>query len=172
MLTKNIQLHNSTLDTDRHNLRSFFAASSAQNYFPIARMLSFFCDIRDKSAIFNILRQNMTIFDIGNLIEREEIKRKWENEESECLSISSFSLHFLLIFSFSLHFLTARLPGCHKLWNPSKHTFKEQRWSLMLLYFPCPHNHNQGPEPTPFNLNSLSMWANPSSSSNQSNYEL
>ena len=26
----------------------------------------FFCDIRDKSAVFNILRQNETIFDIGN----------------------------------------------------------------------------------------------------------
>ena len=37
-----------------------------QNFFLIARMLSSFCDIRDKSAVFNILRQNETIFDIGN----------------------------------------------------------------------------------------------------------
>ena len=90
-------------------------------------MLSFFCDIRDKSAIFNILRQNMTIFDIGNLIEREEIKRKWGNVKSKSLFISSFSPHFLILFpfphslsisSFSLHFLAARLPGCNKLCNP------------------------------------------------------
>ena len=50
----------------RHNLRSFLAANLTQNYFLIAHMLSFFCDIRDKSAVFNILRQNVTIFDIGN----------------------------------------------------------------------------------------------------------
>ena len=59
------------------------------------------------------------------LIERDKIKRKWENVESESLSISSyslhfisissFSLHFLFIFSFSLHFLAA----CHKLCNPA-----------------------------------------------------
>ena len=49
----------------RHNLWSFLAANTTQNYFLIARMLSF-CDIRDKRAIFNMLRQNMTIFDIGN----------------------------------------------------------------------------------------------------------
>ena len=40
--------------------------------------------------------------------EREEIKRKWGNLESEFLSTSSFSLHFLFIFSFSLHFLEGR----------------------------------------------------------------
>ena len=34
--------------------------------FPISKNVSFFCDIRDKSAVFDILRQNMTIFDIGN----------------------------------------------------------------------------------------------------------
>ena len=28
--------------------------------------VKFFCDIRSKSAVFNILRQNMTISDIGN----------------------------------------------------------------------------------------------------------
>ena len=33
----------------------------------------------------------------------------------ESLSISSFSLHFLLTFSFSLFFLAARLPGYHNL---------------------------------------------------------
>ena len=43
-------------------------------------------------------------------IEREEIKRKWENVESEPLSIYSFALHFLFIFSFSFHFLAASLP--------------------------------------------------------------
>ena len=35
-------------------------------------------------------------------------KRKWGNLESEFLSTSSFSLHFLFIFSFSLHFLEGR----------------------------------------------------------------
>ena len=39
--------------------------NSTQNYCLTARML-IFCDIRDKSAVFNILRQNVTIFDIGN----------------------------------------------------------------------------------------------------------
>ena len=34
-----------------------------------------FCDIRDKSAVFNILRQNETIFEEMDR-EREEIKRK------------------------------------------------------------------------------------------------
>ena len=51
--------------TGRHNLRSFLAENSTQNYFLIARMFSF-CDIRDKNAVFNILRQNVTNFDIGN----------------------------------------------------------------------------------------------------------
>ena len=53
------------LNPGRHNLRSFLAENSAQNYFLIARMFSF-CDIRDKNAVFNILRQNVTNFDIGN----------------------------------------------------------------------------------------------------------
>ena len=48
-----------------HNLWSFLAVNSTQNYFLMARML-IFCDIRDKSAVFNILRQNETIFDLGN----------------------------------------------------------------------------------------------------------
>ena len=52
----------SVLAPGRHNLQSFLAANSTQNYFLIARMLSF-CDIRDKSAVFNILRQNETIFE-------------------------------------------------------------------------------------------------------------
>ena len=63
------------------------------------------------------------------LIEREEVKRKGENVESESLSIPSLSLHFLsissfsllffFIFSFSLHFLTARLAGWHNLCSPA-----------------------------------------------------
>ena len=28
--------------------------------------VKFFCDIRDKSAVFNILRHNVAFFDIGN----------------------------------------------------------------------------------------------------------
>ena len=54
----------------------------------------------------NILRQNKTSFDIGNV-----------------LSISPFSLPFLFIFWFSLHFLSAWLPGCHNLCNPGLKTF-------------------------------------------------
>ena len=49
----------------RHNLRSFLAENSTQNYFLIARMFSF-CDICDKNAVFNILRQNVTNFDKEN----------------------------------------------------------------------------------------------------------
>ena len=48
-----------------HNLRRFLAANSTQNYFLIARML-IFCDIRDKSDVFNILWQKETFFDKGN----------------------------------------------------------------------------------------------------------
>ena len=33
---------------------------------PHSAYVKFFCDIRDKSAIFKILRQNVTNFDIGN----------------------------------------------------------------------------------------------------------
>ena len=51
--------------TGRYNLRSFLAENSAQNYFLIARMFSS-CDIRDKNAVFDILRQNVTNFDLGN----------------------------------------------------------------------------------------------------------
>ena len=40
----------------------------------------YFCDIRDKIAVFNILQQNVTNFDVGN----GERGRKWrENEEME-----------------------------------------------------------------------------------------
>ena len=43
--------------------------------FPHSAYVKFFCDIRDKSAVFNILRQNVTIFD-RKWIEREEIDRE------------------------------------------------------------------------------------------------
>ena len=99
-----------------HNLRSFLAANSTQNYFLIARMLSF-------------LWQFVTIWD--NFWCRKWIERKEKEKMRKCreslsissfslhfLSLSSFSLHFLFIFSFSLHFLAAWLPGCHKLCNP------------------------------------------------------
>ena len=48
-----------------HNMQSFLAANSTQNYFFIARMIIFY-DIRDKSDVFDILRQNETIFDTEN----------------------------------------------------------------------------------------------------------
>ena len=50
-------------NTVPHNLRSFLAANSTQNYFLIDY---FFCDNCNKSAIFNILRKNETIFGIEN----------------------------------------------------------------------------------------------------------
>ena len=34
--------------------------------FPHSAYVTFFCDLRDKSAVFNILRQNVTIFYIKN----------------------------------------------------------------------------------------------------------
>ena len=37
----------------------------------------FVCDIRDKSAVFNILQQNVTHFDVGN----GERIRKWRKRE-------------------------------------------------------------------------------------------
>ena len=62
------------------------------------------------------------------LLTMEGWDEQWGKVESESLSISSFSLHFisissfslnfLFIFSFTLHFLAARLQGCNKLWNP------------------------------------------------------
>ena len=51
--------------------------SDAMNYFLIARMLNFF-DICDKSVVFNILRQNVTIFEKGNGYRGRKYK---ENEE-------------------------------------------------------------------------------------------
>ena len=105
--------------TGRHNLRSFLAAISTQNYFLIARML-YFCDIRDKIAVFNILQQNVTNFDVGNgergrkwrqneEMEKEggngERMRKWrKREEMKRVNLSPFPLHFLLLYPFPLHF--------------------------------------------------------------------
>ena len=102
------------LDTGPHNLRSFLTANSTQNHFLIARMLSFLWHSQQKWHIKHFATKWDNSF-YRKWIEGEEIKKKWENVESETLSISSFSLHSLFIFSFSLHFLTARLPGWHKL---------------------------------------------------------
>ena len=44
--------------------------------FPHSAYVKFFCDIRDKSAIFNILRKNMTTFDIGNGFRGRKKKRE------------------------------------------------------------------------------------------------
>ena len=52
-------------ETGPHNLLSFLTANSTPNYFLMSHML-IFCDIRNKSAVFNILQQNETIFDIEN----------------------------------------------------------------------------------------------------------
>ena len=63
-----------------------------------------FCDICDKSAVFNILRQNETIFDL-EMDRKGGNKEKMRNVESESLFISSFPLNFLILCSFPLHFL-------------------------------------------------------------------
>ena len=99
---------------------SFLAANSTQNYFLIARMLSFLWHLRQKCRIqhFATKWDNLCC---RKWIEREGIKRKWGNVESVSLSISSFSLYFPFIFSFSLHFLTARLPGWHNLCSLVNH---------------------------------------------------
>ena len=59
------------------------------------------------------------------------MNREWGNVEIQCLSISSFPLHFpilspfplrfLFISSFSLHFLAARLQGCNDSCSPASH---------------------------------------------------
>ena len=73
-----------------------------------------FVTFAKKSAVFNILQQNETIFDIGNG-QREEIKRKWENVESESLSISSLSLHLTILSPFS-HSQAGRLAQLVQPW--------------------------------------------------------
>ena len=47
-----------------HNLRSFPVANSTQNYFLIARMLSFFVTFATKYRLF--AKKNETMFDLGN----------------------------------------------------------------------------------------------------------
>ena len=58
------------------------------------RVCKLFCDIRDKSAVFNILRQNVTIFDIGN---GQRGRKQTENEEILRVNLS---LHFLILSPF------------------------------------------------------------------------
>ena len=102
-------------ETGRRNLRSFLAVNSTQNYFLIARML-IFCDIRDKSAVFNILRQNVTE---GGNKEKMRKCREWISLHFLILSTFPHSLHFLFVFSFSLHFLASWMQGCRKFCNPA-----------------------------------------------------
>ena len=97
----------------RHNLRSFLAANSTQNYFLIAYMISSLWHSRQKCCIYH-----WDNYWYRKWIEREEIKRKWGKVESESLSISSFSLYFLSISSFSLHFLFIFLFSLHFLATP------------------------------------------------------
>ena len=46
-----------------YNLGSLLAANSTQNY---VKYVKFFCDICDKSAVFNILGQKEAIFYVGD----------------------------------------------------------------------------------------------------------
>ena len=75
----------------RHNLQSFIAANSTQNYFFIARMLSFLWHSRQKCRIYHFATK-CDKFLYRKWIEREEIKREWGNVEKEYLSISSSRL--------------------------------------------------------------------------------
>ena len=89
-----------------HNLRSFLAANSTQNHFLIAHV-KLFVTFATKVCLWHFATKYYNFW-YRKSTEREEIKRKWGNLESEFLSTSSFSLHFLFIFSFSLHFLEGR----------------------------------------------------------------
>ena len=89
----------------RHNLRSFLAANSTQNYFLIAHMI-IFCDIRDKSAVFNILRQNETIFKLGNG------QRGRKKKEMKRVNLSPFPHSLSISSSFSYSFSIFLQPGC------------------------------------------------------------
>ena len=71
-------------------------------------MLSFLWHSRQKCHIYHFVTK-CDKFWYRKWIEREGIKRKWGNVESESLSI----------FSFSLHSLASRMQGCSKLCNPS-----------------------------------------------------
>ena len=51
------------LEAGRQKLQSFLAANLTHNNFLGAHICLIFFDIRDKSAVFNILRQDETIFD-------------------------------------------------------------------------------------------------------------
>ena len=62
------------------------------------------------------------------------MEREWGNAESQSLSISSFSLHFLFISSFSLHFLAARLQGSSGLWHPGTDDTDDTWWNLTLSF--------------------------------------
>ena len=55
-----------SLLTRPSQLAEFSRSEFNPELFSHSAYVKFFCDIRDKSTIFNILRQNETIFDIGN----------------------------------------------------------------------------------------------------------
>ena len=76
-----------------HNKWSFLAVNSTQNYFLIARMLS-----------FQYFATKWDNFLYRKWIEREEIQRKW-GISHHFLILSPFPLHFLIISPFPLHFL-------------------------------------------------------------------
>ena len=100
------------------------------------RVCQVFCVIRDKSAVFNILRQNVTIFDKGN---GQRGRKQTENEEMRV----NLSLHFLILSPFPLLFLIlspfprARLQGSSRLRNPAEgyipvlhHSLKGGLWVI------------------------------------------
>ena len=75
------------METGRHNLRSFLAANLTQNYFLIAQ-LSFLWHSWQQCRIKQYATKCVNIW-YRKWKEREEIKRKWGNVESESLSIFS-----------------------------------------------------------------------------------
>ena len=126
--------------TGPHNLRSFLAANSTQNFFLIARRFSFLWHSQQKCWI-NILGQNDTIFDIGNGEggNKEKIRkyREWISLHFLILSpfsISLFSLHFIFIFSFPLHFLAAMRKKFLVKFARESSASCEGLWQIYLIY--------------------------------------
>ena len=89
------------VDAGWHNLRSFLAANSTQNHFLIAHV-KLFVTFATKVCLWHFAAKYYNFW-YRKSTEREEIKRKWGNVESESLSISSFSLHFLFICTISTY---------------------------------------------------------------------
>ena len=83
------------LTTGPHNLRSFLAANSIQNYFLIARILSFWWHSRQKCRIWYFATKCYNFWYM-KWKKREELKRKWVNVESEFVSSTALAQKMLI----------------------------------------------------------------------------